>query len=49
MLNKVSCPGRSVKIALIAYWNDFSLIPFGNCASLILKGGLRKNAKKMNK
>ena len=22
-----------VKIALISYWNDFSLIPFGNCAS----------------
>ena len=33
VLNKVSCPRLSVKIALISYWNDFSLIPLGNCAS----------------
>ena len=29
MLNKVSCTRLSVKIALISYWNDFSLIPLG--------------------
>ena len=27
VLNKVSCTRLSVKIALISYWNDFSLIP----------------------
>ena len=29
-LNKVSYMRLSVKIALISYWNDFSLIPLGN-------------------
>ena len=33
MLNKVLLTRLSVKIALISYWNDFSLFPFGKCAS----------------
>ena len=45
MLNKVSCTRLSVKIALISYWNDFSLILWG---SVLLKGKLRKYAKNSN-
>ena len=35
-----------VKIALISCWNDFNLIPLGNCASI--RGDLRKYAKNSN-
>ena len=31
---QVSSTRLSVKIALISYWNEFSLIPLGKCASL---------------
>ena len=33
MVNSVSSTRLSVKIALISYWNDFSTIPLGKCAS----------------
>ena len=33
MLHKVSCTRLSVKIAVISYRNDFTLIPLGKCVS----------------
>ena len=45
MLNKVSCTRISVKIALISYWNDFSLIPWGR---VLLRRELRKYAQNSN-
>ena len=45
VLNKISSTILSVQIDLISYWNDFSLIPLGKCASRV---GLRKDAKISN-
>ena len=41
----VSSTRFSVKIALISYWHDFSLIPLGN---VLLRGELRKDATNSN-
>ena len=47
VLNKVSCARLSVKIALISYWSDISLITLGKCASLIEESyeNMQKNSK----
>ena len=45
LLNELSSTTLSIRIPLISYWNDFSLIPWGN---MLLRGELRKDAKLSN-
>ena len=45
LCRKKSCTRLSVKIALISYWNDFSLIPLG---IVLLRVALPKYAKILN-